>query len=161
MEKELRRNQISLVMCGTGVILLGVWSVLKVMLYFLAGPPIELGIEEDPKVVLIAEIVVFGLLGILMVADVWLRVSIGRAARAEGMGRPQKSRYLYLTLFVAIISILGLVYSVWLALTGGLTNQSRLDFAASCAVDLISTFLLFRLIAAAKRVRRLRETLEG
>lgn len=161
MEKELRRNQISLVTFGTGVILLGVWSVLKTVLYVLAGPPLDLGEETDPTAILVTKIVFFALLGILIAADILLRLYIGRSARAEGLGRPQKSRYLYLTGFIFAINLAGIGYSLYTAFTAGLGDQSRLDFIASCLVDSVSTGLLLRLILAAKRVKKLRRALEG
>ncbi len=161
MEKELRRNQISLVTFGTGVILLGVWSVLKSVLYVLAGPPLNLGEEIDPTVILITKIVSFIFIGFLITADILLRVYIGRAARAEGQGRKQKNRYLYLAGFVIAFNFAGLVFSVYYAVTAGLGDLSRLDFAASCLVEVTSTILLFRLILAAKRVKKLRRALEG
>ncbi len=163
MESLLRRYQISLVTLGTGVILFGAWSAAKTMLYFIVRPElnVDFGPEYDPRTVLLIEIVAFGFVGLILLGDLLLRLYVGRAARAEGMGRRRSSAYLYITGVMILFSVFSAGSSLYFSLTGAGDSQNLLDFAVSFVVDVTSIAIMTRLIVTARRVRRLRAELEG
>lgn len=161
METQLRRNQIALVTLGTGTILFGVWSVIKTVLYLLAGPSLDSALEGDPSLTPIIKFFIFLILSLLMLIDLSLRLFVGRAARAEGMGKKPKSAYLYLAGLLLAFSAVVDLYSLYSFFTGTLKNQSGLDYAVSMLVELNSLVLLAGLIVTGRRVRKLRGQTEG
>ena len=160
MEKELRRKQVTLVTLGTGVILFGVWSVVKSLLYFRTGLFSDLDTQVEPELLpyMLATVVIVAL---FVLADLGIRLKIGRRARAEGMGRRQKNGYLILAALIVLVNITGDLLGVYYIVKNGVPEQSGLDYVVSVLVDLSSTVLLAELIITVLRVRKLRAMSEG
>ena len=160
MEKELRRKQVTLVTLGTGVILFGVWSVVKSLLYFRTNLFADLDTQAEPELLpyMLATVVIVAL---FVLADLGIRLKIGRRARAEGMGRRQKNGYLILAALIVLVNITGDLLGVYYIVKNGVPEQSGPDYIVSVLVDLSSTILLAELIITALRVRKLRAMSEG
>ena len=160
MEKELRRKQVTLVTLGTGVILFGVWSVVKSLLYFRTNLFADLDTQVEPELLpyMLATVVIVAL---SVLADLGIRLKIGRRARAEGMGRRQKNGYLILAALIVLVNITGDLLGVYYIVKNGVPEQSGPDYIVSVLVDLSSTILLAELIITALRVRKLRAMSEG
>ena len=160
MEKKLRRSQVTLVTLGTGVILFGVWSVVKSLLYFRTNLFADLDTQVEPELLpyMLATVVIVAL---FVLADLGIRLKIGRRARAEGMGRRQKNGYLILAALIVLVNITGDLLGVYYIAKNGVPEQSGLDYVVSVLVDLSSTVLLAELIITALRVRKLRAMSEG
>ena len=160
MEKELRRKQVTLVTLGTGVILFGVWSVVKSLLYFRTNLFADLDTQVEPELLpyMLATVVIVAL---FVLADLGIRLKIGRRARAEGMGRRQKNGYLILAALIVLVNIIGDLLGVYYIVKNGVPEQSGLDYVVSVLVDLSSTVLLAELIVTVLRVRKLRAMSEG
>ncbi len=161
METELRRNEISLVTLGTGVLLFGVWSVVKILLYLRTEAFASLENSVSHEELLFVKILSFVILALLLLIDFGIRLKIGRAARAEGMGCRQKNTYLYLTVLLMLVNLFLDGFGIFFAVTVGLGGHSYVDFAVSLLVDLSVTVLLAELIITVRRVRKLRALLEG
>ena len=144
MEKELRRKQVTLVTLGTGVILFGVWSVVKSLLYFRTNLFADLDTQVEPELLPYIKLATVVIVALFVLADLGIRLKIGRRARAEGMGRRQKNGYLILAALIAFSRL-----------------YLCLDYVVSVLVDLSSTVLLAELIITALRVRKLRAMSEG
>ena len=160
MEKELRRKQVTLVTLGTGVILFGVWSVVKSLLYFRTNLFADLDTQAEPELLpyMLATVVIVAL---FVLADLGIRLKIGRRARAEGMGRRQKNGYLILAALIVLVNITGDLLGVYYIVKNGVPEQSGPDYIVSVLVDLSSTILLAELIITVLRVRKLRAMSEG
>ena len=160
MEKELRRKQVTLVTLGTGVILFGVWSVVKSLLYFRTNPFADLDTQVEPELLpyMLATVVIVAL---FVLADLGIRLKIGRRARAEGMGRRQKNGYLILAALIVLVNITADLLGVYYIVKNGVPEQSGPDYIVSVLVDLSSTILLAELIITVLRVRKLRAMSEG
>ena len=160
MEKELRRKQVTLVTLGTGVILFGVWSVVKSLLYFRTNLFADLDTQAEPELLpyMLATVVIVAL---SVLADLGIRLKIGRRARAEGMGRRQKNGYLILAALIVLVNITGDLLGVYYIVKNGVPEQSGPDYIVSVLVDLSSTILLAELIITVLRVRKLRAMSEG
>ena len=160
MEKELRRKQVTLVTLGTGVILFGVWSVVKSLLYFRTNLFADLDTQVEPELLpyMLATVVIVAL---FVLADLGIRLKIGRRARAEGMGRRQKNGYLILAALIVLVNITGDLLGVYYIVKNGVPEQSGPDYIVSVLVDLSSTILLAELIITVLRVRKLRAMSEG
>ena len=160
MEKKLRRSQVTLVTLGTGVILFGVWSVVKSLLYFRTNLFADLDTQVEPELLpyMLATVVIVAL---FVLADLGIRLKIGRRARAEGMGRRQKNGYLILAALIVLVNITGDLLGVYALVKYGISEQSGLEYVVSVLVDLSSTVLLAELIITVLRVRKLRAMSEG
>ena len=160
MEKELRRKQVTLVTLGTGVILFGVWSVVKSLLYYRTNLFADLDTQVEPELLpyMLATVVIVAL---FVLADLGIRLKIGRRARAEGMGRRQKNGYLILAALIVLVNITGDLLGVYYIVKNGVPEQSGPDYIVSVLVDLSSTILLAELIITVLRVRKLRAMSEG
>ena len=161
MEKELRRKQVTLVTLGTGVILFGVWSVVKSLLYFRTGLFADLDAQIEPELLPYIKLVTVVIVALFVLADLGIRLKIGRRARAEGMGRRQKNGYLILAALIVLVNITGDLLGVYYIVKNGVPEQSGPDYIVSVLVDLSSTILLAELIITALRVRKLRAMSEG
>ena len=160
MEKKLRRSKVSLVTLGSGVILFGVWSVVKSLLYFRTNLFADLDTQVEPELLpyMLATVVIVAL---FVLADLGIRLKIGRRARAEGMGRRQKNGYLILAALIVLVNIIVDSFAVYTLVKYGVSEQSGLDYVVSVLVDLSSTVLLAELIVTVLRVRKLRAMSEG
>ena len=161
MEKELRRKQVTLVTLGTGVILFGVWSVVKSLLYFRTNLFNDLDTQIEPKLLPYVKLAVVVIVALFVLADMGIRLKIGRRARAEGMGRRQKNGYLILAALIVLVNIIGDLLGVYALVKYGVSEQSGPDYIVSVLVDLSSTALLAELIVTVLRVRKLRAMSEG
>jgi len=164
---RLRRDENTLTVVGSGVILFGVWTVVKMVLQeinrfpeFMAELGVdELGFEEtgladmglDPK--LLATVVAFTVVIIVFLMDLALRVFVGLSARAEGRGRPQGRLYLILAGLLLVLSGLSFVSYV---ITYFSHSEYVVDADAAILVELTSFITLLQMIISAVRVRRAR-----
>ena len=161
MEHELRRRQVTLVTLGTGVILFGVWSVVKSLLYFRTNLFKDLDTQVEPELLPYIKLFTVVIVALFVLADLGIRLKIGRRARAEGMGRRQKNGYLILAALIVLVNITGDLLGVYYIVKNGVPEQSGLDYVVSVLVDLSSTILLAELIITVLRVRKLRAMSEG
>ena len=161
MEKELRRKQVTLVTLGTGVILFGVWSVVKSLLYFRTNLFADLDTQVEPELLPYIKLVTVVIVALFVLADLGIRLKIGLRARAEGMGRRQKNGYLILAALIVFVNITGDLLGVYFIVKNGVPEQAGLDYVVSVLVDLSSTILLAELIITVLRVRKLRAMSEG
>ena len=164
---RLRRDENTLTVVGSGVILFGVWTVVKMVLQEINRFPEfmaelgadELGFEEtgladmglDPK--LLATVVAFTVVIIVYLMDLGLRVFVGLSARAEGRGRPQGRLYLILAGLLLVLSGLSFVSYV---ITYFSHSEYVVDADAAILVELTSFITLLQMIISAVRVRRAR-----
>ena len=161
MEKELRRKQVTLVTLGTGVILFGVWSVVKSLLYFRTNLFADLDTQVEPELLPYIKLATVVIVALFVLADLGIRLKIGRRARAEGMGRRQKSGYLVLAVLIVLFNLAVELFSIYFVVKKGLSGQSYIEYAVSMLVDLSSTVLLIELIVTVLRVRKLSALSEG
>ena len=161
MEKKLRRSQVTLVTLGSGVILFGVWSVVKSLLYFRTNLFADLDTQIEPELLPYVKLAAVVIVALFVLADLGIRLKIGRRARAEGMGRRQKNGYLILAALIVLVNITGDLLGVYYIVENGVPEQSGLDYVVSVLVDLSSTVLLAELIVTVLRVRKLRAMSEG
>ena len=164
---RLRKDENTLTVVGSGVILFGVWTVVKMVLQEINRFPEfmaelgadELGFEEtgladlglDPN--LLAMAVAFTVVIIVYLLDLGLRVFVGLSARAEGRGRPQGRLYLILAGLLLFLS--GLSFSTYV-ITYFSHSDHVVDADAAILVELTSFITLLQMIISAVRVRRAR-----
>ena len=160
---QLRRDENTLMVVGSGVIVFGIWSVLKVLLLETTRLPEmiaeirleDLGLEElglgDLSWVVAAMAIMLVLIGLLL--DLSVRVFVGLSARAEGKGKKQGRAYLVwsaLLLTLSGLSFCSYVYAFFRR------SDQIMDADAAILVELTSFVTLLQMILSAVRVRRAR-----
>ncbi len=175
MERELRRHQNRLMVSGSGVILFGVWSVVKMLLFFVLERKRVLAFLEDAMgdsadvgggltralIEAIAFIFLFILVLILTIIALLVRLYLGISARKEGMGEKRGIAYV----IVATLVLLFYIYSELYTLThlGAPTDAmtSMTDRVTALIVDFTAIVVLWELVISAIRVKKLKKQLEG
>ena len=106
-EITLRRNQDTLVIVGTGVIIFGIWSLLKTLFALLLniGDLYEVILkEETPE----GRVAIFIVVTLMLMIDLAFRVSVGLSAIAVARGK--KSRFIAVEL-TSLITLTQLINS--------------------------------------------------
>ena len=143
-EITLRRNQDTLVIVGTGVIIFGIWSLLKTLFALLLniGDLYEVILkEETPE----GRVAIFIVVTLMLMIDLAFRVSVGLSAIAVARGK--KSRFI----FVAGALIL--------AFSSATTVTAQIKGIVT-AVELTSLITLTQLINSAMAIRGIRKELK-
>jgi hypothetical protein len=151
--------QNTLVITGNGVILMEVWTFLKMFLYLsmarkkaaadmhLSDAHVE-GISNSTIYVSTASLLMF-----FMFLVVLFRVYIGRRAKAEGLGKRKRGGYLGLVFVMMIINAASVWGSLWQTVTGSYESGVITGIMATL-MDILSTFVFFSLFRAARFVRK-------
>ncbi len=151
MDKELRRNQNTLVMSGIGVIVFGVWSLIRFLMYILINARYlraELGLESG------TEYAVFYLVvALLLLADLGLRVYVGCAAIREGMKDKAGRVYVAIAVFLAASAAFS-AYQDFLTFSEAYTDVA--DGYAATLADITSLVILVQLVISSLRLKRMR-----
>ena len=135
-EITLRRNQDTLVIVGTGVIIFGIWSLLKTLFALLLniGDLYEVILkEETPE----GRVAIFIVVTLMLMIDLAFRVSVGLSAIAVARG--EKSRFIF------VAGALILAFS---------------SATTAAAVELTSLITLTQLINSAMAIRGIRKELK-
>ena len=163
MEKELRKRQNMLVESGTGVILLAVWSLIKVNLYLaLAGISMddlndvaaELGINETFFLIFM----IVAVSGVLLY-NLMIRLYIGISASAEGKGTPKGYGYLVLAVVVLITDLQTSYHAFWLDLVRSGMGMTFDQFVSLC-MEAVSAYVMLELLISGIRVKQLRKKMK-
>ena len=160
MERELRRYQNLLVCVGSGIILFGLWTLVKgVMTIILYKEELQefllsLGTREE-ELALMIELVSYFLI-ILCCLDLALRLAVGLSARREGRARDQKRHWAFLV-FGAVLLTLTLT-SLTMDLKDFNENfNSIFDGIITVAIDATSVVMIIELFVAGAKVNYLKK----
>lgn len=160
MERELRRYQNLLVCVGSGIILFGLWTLVKgVMTIILYKEELQefllsLGTREE-ELALMIELVSYFLI-ILCCLDLALRLAVGLSARREGRARDQKRHWAFLV-FGAVLLTLTLT-SLTMDLKDFNENfNSIFDGIITVAIDATSVVMIIELFVAGAKVKYLKK----
>ena len=154
---ELRRYEDNLYVSGVGVIIMGVWNVIKPVMQLALGSGIYdsgLTVIEYPETTLgivVSFIIIFLLLAVLGL-HFFVGVNAVRAAKRE----KHKKGYVVGAVIMLIISVLGLaVYR------SSITDLKKIDTTiASLLVDITAIYMFITMIRSAAKIKKLRKELE-
>lgn len=155
IQKELRRNRHTLAIVGTGVIVFGVWSVVKtiLMLFLRVDDPLVDVADEIPDGML-PYVIFYIMFSVILLAVIGLRLFIGLSARREASGKKEGWFYIVLAFLLAILSASTTAYSfLHPGEDSGAFNDSSV---AAVLVDLTSIFTYVELVYTAVRVKKLK-----
>ena len=158
LQISLRRNQNTLIVIGTGVIVFGVWSILKAALS--AGLQMEgMFADADPSLDRGLLLAAFWIsFAVILSADLGLRLYVGLSAVKEGHGAKRRAGYIVLALLMALFSAAAFAISIYAL--GREAADSAGSLVVSVVVELTSGICLVEMALSAIRVRRLRRKLE-
>lgn len=167
MERELRRNQNLLYCVGTGVIMFGLWNVIKgIVTIFLQRDElillfetIKASLTPDKADYFVSTFtLVCIIIGIIIGVLLLMHICVGLSARKEGMGRRKKDRVAYLV--VAVILMVLTAATVVLEIpTLFKSPEGLLDEIVTVIVDVTCLVVIIELIVTGIKVRKLKRKL--
>lgn len=161
---QLRRAQNTLIVVGTGILLLGIWTVLKSLgILFLnrhdivadiranvEGTDILVSDEEIMMVLLLFSVIYF----IFGLSARWI---IGFSAIAEGRGRRRGKIYIPLTVVFIVLNFLEMFNGIWQILATGASEEIPSDsLLVTMIINLTSMIMMTQMLASVRLVRRYR-----
>ncbi len=155
IRRKIRIHRNNLYTLGNGIIAVGVWSVIQLILRMLNTPEVFMpatAAENIPSelVMLTAAVSLALLLGI----SIGLYIFAGARARAEGLGKRQKPFYIVLTGLLAVIHVLSVIYVISAALIPDIKiGMSPMGMVVSVIVDLTSVVAMTEMIHSAVMIR--------
>ena len=149
-ERKMRRYQNLLTVSGLGVIIFGLWSVLKSILLLFMKEGILSEIPDDTFV----RVMFFLILGGILLVDVLIRLYVGLSARAEGFGKKKGYAYVIIAILMALASLTSLVLIFF-----DTNEQSLWELIVSVIVEATSLVVTIELLVAAFTVKKLKKEL--
>ena len=149
-ERKMRRYQNLLTVSGLGVIIFGLWSVLKTILLLFMKEGILSEIPDDTFV----RVMFFLILGGILLFDVLIRLYVGLSARAEGFGKKKGYGYVVIAILMALASLTSLVLIFFDS-----NEQSIWELIVSVIVEATSLVVTIELLVAAFTVKKLKKEL--
>lgn len=148
----IRKYHNQLKVTSNGVIILGLWSILKTFLMMVSDYDVE-GLEDFERTTfnVVALCIIFA---IVLAIDFRFRLVIWRGARVEAYGRKKNNRYLVLAFFLILVSAFSMV-----SIVVGFINGDEKDFSltlTSLIVETTSFVILCELVYSGIKMRRIR-----
>ena len=152
MQRDLRRNENILAVSSLTMILFGVWTAIKLVLYFSLSEDGFRAIPKDAEGQL-ERLILIAILVLFICISMSTRLCVGLSARAESMGRKKGYGYVVLAVLILAADILALGFS----LAHIEENfDSWMDLVITLFVETTSMLTIAELIVAAFRVKKLK-----
>ena len=152
MQRDLRRNENILAVSSLTMILFGVWTAIKLVLYFSLSEDGFRAIPKDAEGQL-ERLILIAILVLFICISMSTRLCVGLSARAESMGRKKGYGYVVLAVLILVADILALGFS----LAHIEENfDSWMDMVITLFVETTSMLTIAELIVAAFRVKKLK-----
>ena len=149
-EIKMRRYQNLLTVSGLGVIIFGLWSVLKTILLLFLKEGILKELPDDT----IVRVIVFAFLGGVLLVEFLIRLFVGLSARAEGFGKKKGYAYIVVAILMALASVASLVLLFF-----DTNDQPIGELIVSVIVEATSLVVTIELLVAAFTVKKLKKEL--
>ena len=156
LEARIRKQQSILICSGIGVILFGVWSIIRFILMQFMNRNDLFGLFEEYIIEDISpaefEAIVFGVTIFLLIIDLLLRSYYGLSAIADGYGK-YRGRGIY----ICVAAILALIFIGFDIVTIVESIRSGLDFddIINVLIDITVNVATCEIVVAAIRLRLL------
>ncbi|MBP3240415.1 MAG: hypothetical protein J6M92_07690 [Oribacterium sp.] len=156
---RLRRYENDLYVSGTGVIVMGAWGIMKMIIQLLLGADnvfktIEAETELERNMALGLAFIMFTVIVlIIMMIHLYIGLNAARAAR----GRPYKKGYYFGAIILLVLSVLSMpMYRE------SLKDLSNIDTTgASILVDLTTIYVFYSVIRSTNEIKKLKKKLSG
>ncbi len=151
---ELRRYEDDLNVSGTGVVILGAWSVIRVLFEMTMNAKEFFGLEEinalsDKVITVVAIIVVVAIISFIIIK---VHLYIGLNAMRAAKGKPYKKGYVTAAIIVTVLSVLSLI-----TYKDEVQNLDNIDTTiASILVDLTTIYIFTVVIGSSFRIKKIK-----
>ena len=146
---RFRKDRNVLNIAGTGVMLFGIWSVIKTYTTFFEAPAKMFeGIDELSEMDMTEIILLSCTLAMVLSFDLLIRLYVGLKSRAESKGKKAGSLYLLVTIFLSIASLGFFILEVF-----SFVGQPELSTIAEMIVELTSLIIQIELLISAIRIK--------
>ncbi len=160
-KSKLRKYQDDLDVCGFGIIILGAWSVVKlVMQIFLDSDSFfdfgleDLGSTEEEQAV--AAVAILGIIALLLVLSViifLIRFYIGRNASKAAKEQPYKKGYYVWAIIFLVLDVASMYTYV-----DEIKDLENIETTiASLVVDLTTIYILANIVIATNKIKSLKK----
>jgi hypothetical protein len=173
---RLRRSQAILFNIGTGIVIFGVWTIVKTLLTLLTGryqifktaQELSAGSEYfvSPRIFAVLLVIIFAAMTFI---DIWLRFYVGLHARRDARGKKAGRLYIIITCLMILGSILLITANIYTLATRFMAALAAAEAAAQevvppvnsdisitgVLIELTSLIMMIELVASAGRVRKL------
>ena len=149
-EIKMRRYQNLLTVSGLGVIVFGLWSVLKTILLLFFRKELLADVPDDTLV----RVILFSIIGLILLVDFLLRLFVGLSARDEGYGKKKGYAYIVFAIVIALGSLASLVMVFFDSNVKSIT-----ELIVSVIVEATSLIVVIELLVAAFTVKKLKKEL--
>lgn len=152
---KLRRYQDDLNVGGLGVVILGAWSILKIIMHTIIEAKNNISLEEfaEEERWIAVVVVIVVIAGILLVSFLILKIHfyIGMNASRAAKGEPYKKGYYKGAIILLVLSVMGMFTYI-----DELKNLDTIDTTiASFIVDLTTVYILWVVVSSTKKIREL------
>ena len=156
VEAKLRKQQSILICSGLGVILFGVWSIIRIVLMRFMDPQHFLEVFTTAELVdeVLYERVVMAVVLVIYMLDLILRSYIGLSAIQEGNGK-YKKRGTYICI-ATLVSVLVIITDI-VDISAFFTGDTGLESFLSSVVEMTIHIATIEIVVAAIKVRILRQ----
>ena len=155
---QLRRYEDDLNVGGMGVIMLGAWDILKVLIYALMNIKDEFRFEEfaegDEMIAAAVIAVIIAVLVLLFFLVFKIHLYIGLNASRAARGEPYKKGYYTGAIILLVLSVSGTFSYIF-----EFKDLANIDTTlASLLVDLTTVYILWTVISSTRKIRKLKSS---
>lgn len=153
-KRNLRRYQDDLNVSGTGAVLMGVWSIVRLFMELFMGTKNKLQFDaDDPTEMLIMIIAVFLVVGVLCYLVMKVHLYIGLNAIRASKEMPYKKGYLNAAFICLLLTIAGLF-----SYGEELKDIKNIDTTiASMLVDMTTIYIFIAVIVSTLKIKKIKE----
>lgn len=151
MEVKIRRFENNLITLGTGIIVFGMWSFVKLLLSTLFLEEYNFS-KIDPENAVFVNVIVWTLAVLIVLLYVWL----GLSARAEGKGKRKRIVYLFFVGIVIFFSTLIIILEIYTLVT---QKGDMLTMFLTIIIDVTRLIFMIELMYSSIALRRLKKQL--
>lgn len=150
---KLRRYQDDLNVGGLGVVILGAWSILKIIMHTIIEAKNNISLEEfaEEERWIAVVVVIVVIAGILLVSLLIFKIHfyIGMNASRAAKGDPYKKGYYKGAIILLVLSVMGMFTYI-----DELKNLDTIDTTiASFIVDLTTIYILWVVVSSTRKIR--------
>ncbi len=150
---ELRRYEDDLNVSGTGVIIMGAWSIIRVLIELFLNTKEYLNIDdEDPGAMIAGMAVVIAIIAVLSLIIMKVHLYIGLNAMKAAKGMQHKKGYFVAAIIVAVLSVL----SLW-TYKEEFQDLEKIDTTlASMLVDITAIYIFVMVIVSSIKIKKIK-----
>ncbi len=150
---ELRRYEDDLNVSGTGVIVLGAWSIIRVLIELFMNTKEYLNFDgEDPDSAMMGMVLVIAIIVVVSFVIMKIHLYIGLNAMRAAKGREHKEGYFVAAIIIAVLSVLSLA-----TYAEDLQDLDKIDTTlASILVDITTIYIFIVVIVSSIRIKKIK-----